>query len=98
MSLRILFLFTALNVLLETEKPARNGVPAPCSNRKKHLTSPLSSFDPRSKRAENSPRPRSVSSFFTYRSSLTVSFFRPRARLRERTFRPFFVAIRARNP
>lgn len=29
MSRRILFLFTALNVLLETEKPARNGVPAP---------------------------------------------------------------------
>jgi hypothetical protein len=32
------------------------------------------------------------------RSSLTVSFFRPRARRRARTLRPFFVAMRARNP
>jgi hypothetical protein len=95
---RILFLFTAVKVLLETEKPARSGVPAPRSYRKKHRRRPLSSFVPCSNRAENAPRPRSVSSFFTYRSSLTVSFLRPRARLRERTFRPFFVAIRARNP
>ena len=33
-----------------------------------------------------------------YRSSLTVSFRRPWARLRESTLRPVFEAIRARNP
>lgn len=33
-----------------------------------------------------------------YRSSLTVSFRRPWARLRESTLRPVFVAMRARNP
>ena len=34
----------------------------------------------------------------TARSSLTVSFFRPAARRRARTFCPFFVSIRERNP
>ncbi len=33
-----------------------------------------------------------------YRSSLMVSFLRPRALRRARTFRPFFVAMRARKP
>ena len=33
-----------------------------------------------------------------YRSSLTVSLWRPFARRRARTARPFFVAIRCRNP
>jgi hypothetical protein len=36
--------------------------------------------------------------FFSYRSSLTVSFFLPFARRLLITFRPFFVAIRSRNP
>jgi hypothetical protein len=35
---------------------------------------------------------------FPYRSSLTVNFFLPDARRLLITFRPFFSAIRARNP
>lgn len=42
--------------------------------------------------------PLSVPSRFTYRSSLIVSFLRPRARRRESTLRPVLVAIRALNP
>ena len=42
--------------------------------------------------AEDRPLPQ------PYRSSLTVSFRRPWARLRESTLRPVFEAIRARNP
>jgi len=33
-----------------------------------------------------------------YLSELTVSFLRPRARLRESTARPFFVSMRLRKP
>ena len=43
-------------------------------------------------------RPRRIWLFLNYRSSLTVNLCRPRARRRATTFRPFFVAIRARNP
>ena len=98
MSLLALFLFTALYFLAEMEKPARTGVPAPLSHRKKHRNTSPSIFLPDLYSNWKDPRPRSVSSFLTYRSSLTVSFFRPRARRRESTCRPFFVAIRSRKP
>ena len=98
MSLLALFLFTALYFLAEMEKPARTGVPAPLSHRKKHRNTSPSIFLPDLYSNWKDPRPRSVSSFLTYRSSLTVSFFLPRARLRASTLRPVFVAMRARNP
>jgi hypothetical protein len=59
----------------------------------------------------NVPKPRRVSidgreggmgprfsGLWSYRSSLTESFFLPAARRRLITFRPFFVAMRSRNP
>jgi len=87
-----------LYLLAETEKPARTRVPAPVSHRKKHRTTSPSIFLPDLYKPWKESRPRSVSAFLTYRSSLTVSFFLPRARRRARTFRPVFVAMRARNP
>jgi hypothetical protein len=46
----------------------------------------------------NAARPVRLSHRLNQRSSLTVSFRRPRVRRRASTLRPFFVAIRWRKP
>jgi len=90
---------TALYARLETANPTfSSGLPSGFINTK-HRTS-----DPSIRRPEANTRlnaaclRRACRRGFTYFSSLTVSFQRPFARRRERTFLPFFVAMRARKP
>jgi hypothetical protein len=97
-SRRSRFLRTALHVLRGTAKPVSNSPFEALSRRNKHRTNSPSARRPEAYSVLKTPRPRRVSFLFTYRSSLTESFFRPRARRRARTFRPSLVAMRFRNP
>jgi hypothetical protein len=92
------FLRTALQVRRGTAKPVSNRAAGAFSSRNRHRMSSPSARRPEAYRLPKSSRPRRLSFLFTYRSSLTVSFLRPRARRRARTFRPFLLAMRSRNP
>jgi hypothetical protein len=90
---------TAWNRLWETAYPARRTGCSEASRRYMHWRRVPPARNPWANTRSKLPRPRSVPSRFTYRrSSLIVSFLRPRARRRDRTLRPFLVAIRSRNP
>ena len=98
MSRRRRFLRTALHVLRGTANPVSTRAVESFSTRCKQRISSPSTRRPEAYSLLKVSRPRRVSCFFTYRSSLTVSFLRPRARRRARTFLPSLLAIRSRNP
>ena len=98
MSLRSRFRRAALHVLRGTANPVSSSTVEAFSRRNKQRMRSPSARRPEAKSLLKTSRPRRVSFFLTYRSSLTVSFFRPRARRRARTLRPSLLAIRSRNP
>ena len=105
--------WVAFRISLVTAKPTRTRVLFEGVECTKATNGFLSYFLPRVITLVKDPNPRRFSIdgwtrgknaptfwqvFFLYLSLLTESFFLPAARRRLITFRPFFVAIRARNP
>ena len=97
-NLRSRFLRTAWPVLRGTANPVSRLVDEAFSRRNRQRISSPSARRPEAYSLLKASRPRRVSFLFTYRSSLTESFFRPRARRRANTFRPSLLAMRSRNP
>lgn len=101
---------TAFRTLRLTEKPIRTELCGLGAGEKKHLTTPCCRDFPSVITREKVWYPRRISCFFrdarggftvcseSYFSSLTVRRRRPFALRRDRTFRPFFVAMRALKP
>lgn len=101
---------TAFRTLRLTEKPIRTEFCGLGAGVKKHLMTPCCRDFPSIITREKVWYPRRISCFFrdvrggftarceSYFSSLTVRRRRPFALRRERTFRPFFVAMRALKP
>jgi hypothetical protein len=107
---RARFRSAAFRTLLPTENPTRSEAFARVSRKTKQRTTPRRNDCPSAMTREKTLYPRRISDFlrenrngFTpghpiYFSSLTVRRRRPFALRRDKTLRPFFVAIRARNP